>query len=49
MSDKEFSLRCDILSLRIAGKIDSHFDTEKAIAFLLDGGQKSQFIFVGNE
>ena len=32
MSDKEFSLRCDILSLRIAGKIDSCFDTEKAIS-----------------
>ena len=32
MSDKEFSLRCDILSLRIAGKIDSSFDTEKAIS-----------------
>lgn len=32
MSDKEFSLRCDILSLRIAGKIDSRFDTEKAIS-----------------
>lgn len=49
MSDKEFSLRCDILSLRIAGKIDSCFDTEKAIAFLLDGGQKPQSMFVGKE
>ena len=39
MSDKEFSLRCDILSLRIAGKIDSHFDTEKAISTAYSKGQ----------
>ena len=49
MSDDEFDLRYDILLLRINGKIDSSFDTEKEMPSLLDDNQKLLFMLAGKE
>ena len=49
MTEQEFNLRHDILQLRLDNKIDSRFDTEKAVSFMLDRDSKSKFAFVGME
>ena len=49
MTEQEFNIRCYILQLRLDNKIDSHFDTEKAVSLMLDRDSESNSAFVGME
>ena len=49
MTEQEFNIRCYILQLRLDNKIDSRFDTEKAVSLMLDRDSKSKSVFVGKE